>query len=188
MYLAELKRLSVNCKFGANLNELLRDRIVCGTSDTKIQRRLLAEPKLTLKRALDLAIAIETSEKDAFDLQKSKLPVENVIHKLDDTVRDPKRQNIVYKCSRCDGRHSPTQCRFKEAKCHACGKIGHISRACRSKGKGKQEGTNQGKQGSKGQPTHHFSEHSQNSNDTPDEESAPSTYSMFTFGHTLGRK
>ncbi len=43
MYLAELKRLSENCEFGTNLNELLRDRIVCGTSDTKIQRRLLSE-------------------------------------------------------------------------------------------------------------------------------------------------
>ena len=48
---------------------MLRDRLVCGTRD-KIQRRLLAEPKLTLKRALDLAIAIETSEKDVLDLQK----------------------------------------------------------------------------------------------------------------------
>ena len=35
---------------------------------------------------------------------------------------------------------------------------------------------------SKGRPTHHLSEYSQNSNDNPDEESAPSTYSMFTFG------
>ena len=67
MYLAELKRLSENCEFGTNLNELLRDRIVCETSDTKIQRRLLAEPKLTLKRAPDLAIALETSEKDALN-------------------------------------------------------------------------------------------------------------------------
>ena len=44
---------------------------VCGARDNKIQRRLLAEPKLTLKRALDLAIAIETSEKDVLDLKKS---------------------------------------------------------------------------------------------------------------------
>jgi hypothetical protein len=70
IYSAELKRLSENCELGSNLNEMLRDRIVCGTSDHRIQRRLLAEPKLTLKRALDLAIAIETSEKDAFITQE----------------------------------------------------------------------------------------------------------------------
>ena len=51
MYLAELKRLSENCGFGTTLNEMLRDRVVCGTSDAKIQRRLLAEPKLTLESA-----------------------------------------------------------------------------------------------------------------------------------------
>ncbi len=56
---------------------------------------MLAEPKLTLKRALDLAIAIETSEKDALNLQKSKLPGENVIHKLDDTVRDTVTDDTV---------------------------------------------------------------------------------------------
>ena len=182
MYLAELKRLSENCEFGTNLNELLRDRVVCGTSDTKIQRRLLAEPKLTLKRALDLAIAIETSEKDALNLQKSNPQGNNVVHKLGDAARELKEQDTTYKCSRCDGKHSPTQCRFKEAKCYACGKVGHISRACRSKGKGKQEGSNQGKQWGKEKPTHYLSEHCQNSEDSPEEESNLSTYSMFAFG------
>ena len=115
MYLAELKCLWENCEFGTNLNELLRDRVVCGTSDTKIQRHLLAEPKLTLKRALDLAIAIETSEKDALNLQKSNPQGNNVVHKLGDAARELKEQDATYKCSWCDGKHSPTQCRFKEA-------------------------------------------------------------------------
>ena len=53
---------------------MFRDRLVCGARDNKIQRRLLAEPKLTLKRPLDLAIAIETSEKDVLDLQKKYGP------------------------------------------------------------------------------------------------------------------
>jgi hypothetical protein len=172
MYLAELK-----FEFGSNLNEMLRDRIVCGTSDHRIQRRLLSEPKLTLKRALDLAIAIETSEKDALNLQKNNTPGANGMNKLDGTVRVPKGQNTGYRCSRCDGNHSPTECRFKEAKCHACGKIGHISRACRSKEKGKQP--------PRGKPTHHLSEQGQGSSseDSPNEESGPPAYSMFTFGH-----
>ena len=48
VFLAELRRLSENCEFGATLDEMLRDRLVCGASDDKIQRRLLAEPNLTL--------------------------------------------------------------------------------------------------------------------------------------------
>jgi hypothetical protein len=106
MYLAELKRLSENFEFGSNLNEMLRDRMVCETSDHSIQRRLLAEPKLTLKRARDLAIAIETSEKDALNLQKNNLPGANGMNKLDGTVRVPKGQSTGYRCSRCDGNDS----------------------------------------------------------------------------------
>ena len=75
------------------MNELLRGRIVSETSDTKIQRRLLAEPKLTVRLAPDVAIALEISEKDALNLQKSTLQGEDVVHKLHDTVRDPKSPN-----------------------------------------------------------------------------------------------
>ena len=57
-----------------------------------------------------------------------------------------------------------------------------MSRACRSKGKGKQEGGNQRKQWSKGKPTYHFSEHHPNSEDSSEEESPPPIYSLFTFG------
>ena len=36
-------------------------------------------------------------------------------------------------CSRCGlTNHKSTDCRFKEATCHSCGKKGHIKRACRS--------------------------------------------------------
>ena len=138
VFLAELRRLSENCEFGATLDEMLRDRLVCGARDNKIQRRLLAEPKLTLKRALDLAIAIETSEKDVLDLQNSMAQGGSLVNKLEAAAKDPKGHEAV-KCSRCDGKHYSSECRFKEAKCHACGKVGHISRACRSKEQGKQK-------------------------------------------------
>jgi len=47
---------------------MLRDRFVCGVRDIRIQRRLLAEPKLMLKRALDLALVIEAADKDASEI------------------------------------------------------------------------------------------------------------------------
>ena len=71
MFLAELRHLSEHCEFGITLDEMLRDRLVCGVRDIRIQRRLLAEPKLTLKRALDLSLAIETADKDASEIQKA---------------------------------------------------------------------------------------------------------------------
>ena len=65
MFLAELRHLSEHCEFGIMLSEKLRDRLVCGVRDTRIQRRLLAEPKLTLKRAHVLVLAIEAADKDS---------------------------------------------------------------------------------------------------------------------------
>ena len=47
-YLAELKRLSEHCNFGDALQDMLRDRLVCGIKDQRAQRRLLAESDLTL--------------------------------------------------------------------------------------------------------------------------------------------
>ena len=45
-YIAELQRLATNCDFGEYLNDALRDYLVCGLSDTGIQKRLLSEENL----------------------------------------------------------------------------------------------------------------------------------------------
>ena len=48
-YLAELHNLARYCEYGQNLDEILRDQLVCRTNDGKIQCRLLSEKELTLK-------------------------------------------------------------------------------------------------------------------------------------------
>ena len=48
-YVAELRKLSEHCNFGTTLNDMLRNRLVCGVGDQRIQRRLLAEPDLTFR-------------------------------------------------------------------------------------------------------------------------------------------
>ena len=61
-YVANLRQMTEFCDFGISLEDMLRDRLVCGIHDIRIQRRLLAEPNLTFKKALELAIALETVE------------------------------------------------------------------------------------------------------------------------------
>ena len=51
-YIAELRRLSATCDFGGYLNEVLRDRSVCGLSNEATQKRLLTEQNLDLAKAL----------------------------------------------------------------------------------------------------------------------------------------
>ena len=53
-YVAELCHLSNHFDFGAALNEMLHNRMVCGIEEPKIQWRLLAEPDLTFDKALSL--------------------------------------------------------------------------------------------------------------------------------------
>ena len=42
-FVAELRRLSEHCKFEVTLDDMLRDRLVCGIRDVRIQRRLLGQ-------------------------------------------------------------------------------------------------------------------------------------------------
>ena len=70
-YIAELRRLSEHCQFADSLDTMLRDRLVCGINDERMQRRLLAEPDLTCKKAVQLAQAIESAEQNVRDLHKS---------------------------------------------------------------------------------------------------------------------
>ena len=63
-FIADLRKLSEHCKFANTFDDMLRDRLVCGIRDARIQRRLLAEPDLTLKKAFDLAQASETADKN----------------------------------------------------------------------------------------------------------------------------
>ncbi|XP_038064022.1 uncharacterized protein K02A2.6-like [Patiria miniata] len=124
-YLAGLRKLAEHCQFGDYLNEALRDRFVCGLRAGSIQKRLLAEDKLTLKRATEIATAMETAARDAIELHQQTTS-SSAVH----TVAR-RKQSSCYRCGRSG--HSADSCRFKDATCHSCGKQGHIAPACRSK-------------------------------------------------------
>ncbi|KAJ8018675.1 hypothetical protein HOLleu_43213 [Holothuria leucospilota] len=65
-FLAELKRLSSTCNFGAFLKDALRDRFVCGLYDATVQKKLLSEDdSLTLEKALKIAVSMETAAKSS---------------------------------------------------------------------------------------------------------------------------
>ena len=55
-YAARLRRLAKPCQFAeGTLPEMLRDRLVCGIRDSRLQARLLSQPSLSLESALALA-------------------------------------------------------------------------------------------------------------------------------------
>ena len=62
-YIVSLKQLSTHCDFGMFLNDALHDQLVCGLRQEAIQRKLLAEDKLTFKKASEIAQAMELAER-----------------------------------------------------------------------------------------------------------------------------
>ncbi len=157
-YVAVLRKLVQDCNYGDKLSEVIRDRLVCGIGDDRIQRRLLSEPDLTFDKALKLAQAIETASKDVKDLQSLEFAPSHVrapqaVHKMSAKQTPSKQQHQRKVCYRCGGeQHRAGDCRFIKETCHKCGKVGHIQKVCRFKGpasnsKSRGGGVQSGKQG-----------------------------------------
>ena len=143
-YVAELRKLPEFCEFNNTLADMLRDRIVCGSKDKRLQNKLLAEKKLTHDQALTIAKALETTEKEAKNLQEgsSSVPVHAVYQErcqpakrvTKQTINRPQK-TVGPECYRCGGKHKASECKFRDAEYLLCKKKGHIARACRSKHK-----------------------------------------------------
>ena len=58
-FLADLRKIAQECDFGTIKDDLIRDHIVCGLSDTRTKDRLLRETKLTLERTIEICRAAE---------------------------------------------------------------------------------------------------------------------------------
>ena len=109
-FVAELKKLSEFCEYNDSLEEMLRDRLVCGINNRRIQQRLLTERSLTFAKALEIAQATEAAAEGIEDLSghiTDKLcAMKN--HRTRSTTSDRL-------CYRCGGPHTDSICKFKAA-------------------------------------------------------------------------
>lgn len=156
-YDAALRKLATHCNFGAYLEDALRDRFVCGLQCEAMQRRLLSEVDLTLKKAMELAQGMEAAASNTRSIKGADPAIRNIIKKKPTNPSQP-----CYRCGKSN--HYAADCRFKDAECHQCGKKGHIAPACRSKDRANPNSPWKGKRKYK---THHV-EHKET--DTTDSE------------------
>ena len=124
-FLARLRKLTEYCNYGKSLDEMLRDRLVCGIDNERLQRTLLSEKTLTLAKAYELCQAAERNAKALRANTQRSEPIHAT------TANTPKTTET--RCHRCDGLHQPSTCRFKDVVCNFCNKKGHIAKACRTR-------------------------------------------------------
>ena len=136
---------------------MLRNRLVCGLNDERIQRRLLAESQLEFKKAMELATAMETADRNTRDLIARNLSEDSKESQVNHMAQDPPKQpprdprKSTKECYRYGGRfHDPDRCRYKDEECYKCRKKGH--RASQCLGERKPEFRKSGKFGN----THHL--------------------------------
>ncbi|RLJ22797.1 hypothetical protein DJ031_00255, partial [bacterium endosymbiont of Escarpia laminata] len=162
-FVAELKELARNCDFGKTregvnlseqliLDENLRDRLVCGVADPAIQRRLLGETDLGFEKAFQIPLAMESAAANTTQLRStgSDPTLHRAdVHKVTTHRQTPRRAKQVTPiqgraCFRCGKTtHLQSECRFKNAECRFCKKIGHIESNCFTKKKTGRNHTNQ---------------------------------------------
>ena len=91
---------------------------MCGITFQTIRRKLLGEADLTLKKAVDIAVGMELTDKEI-----TQISAVQQVHKVQ-----------LQECFRCGKHnHSPDKCFHKLSECHICKRKGHISPKCPQK-------------------------------------------------------
>lgn len=137
-FLTELRTQLERCEFKCNCgvsyeNRMLRDRIITGVFDKKLQLKLLDGRDETLDRVIDVCKTFESAHVNKGILDAKQPTVAAVSTKCN----EPELINAVNKriCFNCGGEWKPEH-KFKyparEFTCQ-CGKKGHFHRMCRKR-------------------------------------------------------
>ena len=140
------------CNFGTSLDDMLRDRLICGINNSKLQQKLLAEKKLTFTSAIEMAQGAKNAKEIA---QQDGDSNSERVHRISPSTRGKDTRSKFTGTCFCCGKvgHKRGKCRLKNAFCHGCGRTGHIQSVRRSKPGAKRKPKPAGKK-----PVHHVEE------------------------------
>ena len=90
----------------ANLEDTLRDRLVCGIKDLMVQKRLLTKEDLTFSKAIDMDTGNTGSSQSP-----SKVGRRRRRRRRSSRIGTERRSQG---CFRCGGNHQPHECWFQD--------------------------------------------------------------------------
>ena len=154
-FINELKTKAQDCEFKELTDGLIRDRIVCGLSNMKLQERLLREPELTLDRAIHLCKADEDIRKQTDEIQKHAIQTDAKVGSVkvkqkyknrshNNQARNSSQYEQKFKskyskknkesksksCTYCGKIHERGPCPAYGKACSACGRLNHFAAVC----------------------------------------------------------
>ncbi|XP_037828856.1 uncharacterized protein K02A2.6-like [Lucilia sericata] len=152
-WLLELKGLSRNCSFTCKncqmeyVDEMIRDALILNTSHEIVRTAALQKQNPSLEEVINIAETYESTQSSLETIRNNSLPQE--VQQVKFRNHNPKYQqqnnqtskrpskispeNQLPSCSGCFKNHKKQNCKFRNAKCHRCGKTGHIAPVCKSK-------------------------------------------------------
>ena len=138
---ARIRQDAATCDFRSikdPQDEALRQRFICSVKNEAVLKALfkVKDTELDFTRAVRIAIETEDAAKVARETVNGTKPLP--VHKIKDNnkghVRNFQQQsNDTSKCYRCGKSHKAADCKYKDAKCHFCDKVGHLEAVCRKK-------------------------------------------------------
>lgn len=157
-YYAAIRKLAENCNFGEQKNRMIRDKIVIGVRDQRVQQKLLEVKDLTLERTVDICRSAELSREFVKTLnapevhaaqwerpaqqgqQTNKAKYYANKHNNNKNGQVPsssdRNNNGVhynkefYNCKKCNKEHGPRQCPAYGKVCSRCNRFNHFSVGC----------------------------------------------------------
>ncbi|XP_072384592.1 uncharacterized protein [Diabrotica undecimpunctata] len=121
-YLTVLQRLAITCNFSEYQKKALRNQFVFGLCNERIHSRLLEIKYLTIERAIEVALSMETSARDAAQLHKSHA---GMVNKVSVEKKTEKSANTTSRNVSNSGNHVN-----KVLNCFRCGSEQHLANKC----------------------------------------------------------
>jgi hypothetical protein len=155
VFLSELRRLAVTCKFG-DLSTSLRDQFIFGlTSETSQKRIFLENDSVALDKVVAIAISQEQAESSTQIVRNGSTSVLEATNQVSrkygkkgqkSKSSSPSQSQNKSHCPNCGASHSRRDCPHRDVECFKCHKKGHFSKMCRSVSSDKQVGQRNAKQ------------------------------------------
>ena len=120
-FVTNLRLKARSCEFGNQEESLIRDRVVLGIEDKKLQERFLRETELSLQKALDIGHAAEITKIHVKMLQSQSGPSLNIVQKSSERQNAAVNIDKTKVCDRCGNSHQVRSCPAYRRPCLNCG-------------------------------------------------------------------